>query len=70
MKGATIMSSIQEEKYEYDKFVAGFAQKFQEMKRDFNNLSEENKIKFKEDILAAFMMRGMLGVTEYLAQWK
>lgn len=64
------MNSIQEEKCEYDKFVIGFAQKFQEMQRDYNNLSTENKIKFEKDIKAAFLMRGMMGVTEYLAQWK
>ena len=55
---------------EYDKFVIGFAQKFQEMQRDYNNLSTENKNKFKKDIMTAFLMRGMIGVTEYLAQWK
>ena len=70
MKGATIMKSIQEENMEYDKFVIGFAQKFQEMQRDYNNLSAENKIKFEKDIMAAFWTRGMMGVTEYLAQWK
>lgn len=68
MKGATIMKSIQEENMEYDKFVIGFAQKFQEMQRDYNNLSAENKIKFEKDIMAAFWTRGMMGVTEYLAQ--
>ena len=64
------MNSIQEEKYEYDKFVIGFAQKFQEMQHDYNNLSTENKIKFEKDIMTAFLMRGMMGVTEYLAQWR
>lgn len=36
------MKSIQEENMEYDKFVIGFAQKFQEMQRDYNNLSAED----------------------------
>ena len=70
MQGVTIMNSIQEEKYEYDKFVIGFVQKFEEMQRDYNALSTENKIKFEKDITTAFLMRGMMGVTEYLAQWK
>ena len=70
MKGVTIMKSIQEENMEYDKFVISFAQKFQEMQRDYNNLSAENKIKFEKDIMTAFLMRGMMGVAEYLAQWK
>lgn len=64
------MKSIQEENMEYDKFVIGFAQKFQEIQRDYNNLSAENKIMFEKDIMAAFWMRGMMGVTEYLAQWR
>ena len=70
MKGVIIMKSIQEENIEYDQFVIGFAQKFQEMQRDYNNLSVENKIRFEKDIMASFWMRGMMGVTEYLAQWK
>ena len=64
------MKSIQEENVEYGNFVIKFAQKFQEMQRDYNNLSAENKVKFEKDIMTAFMMRGMMGVTEYLAQWK
>ena len=64
------MKSIQEESIEYDKFVIGFTQKFQEMQRDYNNLFAENKIKFEKDIMNAFLMRGIMGVTEYLAQWK
>lgn len=70
MKGVIIMKSIQEENIEYDKFVIGFAQKFQEMQRDYNNLSVENKIRFEKDIMDSFWMRGMMGVAEYLAQWK
>ena len=70
MKGAPKMKSIEEDNIEYDKFVIGFAQKFQEMQRDYNNLSVENKIKFEKDIMTAFLMRGMIGVTDYLAQWK
>ena len=64
------MKSIQEENIEYDRFIIGFAQKFQEMQRDYNNLSVENKIRFEKDIMDSFLMRGMMGVTEYLAQWK
>ena len=70
MKRATIMKSIQEENFEYDKFVIGFAQKFEEKQCDYNNLSAKNKIKFEKDIMASFWMRGMMGVTEYFAQWK
>lgn len=34
-------------KYEYDKFVIETAHKIQEIQQDFNNLSDENKIKFQ-----------------------
>lgn len=64
------MKSIQEENYEYDKFVIEFAQKLQEILRDYNNLSAGNKSRFERDMSNALFMRGMVGVTEYLAQWK
>lgn len=60
------MKSIKEEKYEYDKFVIGLVHKVQEIKYDFNKLSNENKIRFENDVMRAFMLKGMVGVLEYL----
>lgn len=36
------------------------------------SMQEENikYDKFEKDIMNAFLMRGMMGVTEYLAKWK
>ena len=70
MKGATTMKSVQEEKYEYDKFVIGLAHKVQEIQQDFNKLSDENKIRFENNVMRAFMLKGMVGVSEYFNQWK
>ena len=53
------MDSFQE-KYEYDKFVIETA----------HNLSDENKIKFQNDVMRAFMIKGIEGVSEYFSQWK
>lgn len=52
------MDSFQE-KYEYDKFVIETAHKIQEIQQDFNNLSDENKIKFQNDVMRAFMIKGI-----------
>ena len=56
--------------YEYDKFVIETAHKIQEIQQDFNNLSDENKIKFQNDVMRAFMIKGIEGVSEYFSQWK
>lgn len=63
------MDSFQE-KYEYDKFVIEIAHKIQEIQQDFNNLSDENKIKFQNDVMRAFMIKCIEGVSEYFSQWK
>ena len=52
------MYSIQE-KCEYDKFVIEFAHKVHEIQQDFNNLSDDNKIKFQNDVMRAFMIKGI-----------
>lgn len=63
------MDSFQE-KYEYDKFVIETVHKIQEIQQDFNNLSDENKIKFQNDVMRAFTIKGIEGVSEYFSQWK
>lgn len=63
------MKSIQEEKYEYDKFVIGLAHKVQEIQQDFNKLSDENKNRLKNDVVRAFMLKGIEGVSDYFNQW-
>lgn len=70
MKGATTMNSIQEERYEYDKFVIELAHKVQEIQQDFNKLSDENGIRFENDVMRAFMLKGVVGVSEYFNLWK
>ena len=70
MNGATIMKSIQEENIEYDKFVIGLAHKVQKIQQDFNKLSDENKIRFENDVTRAITAKGIVGVSEYFNQWK
>ena len=64
------MKPIREEKYEYDKFVIELAHKVQEIQQDFNKLSDKNKIRFENDIMRAFMLKGLAGVSGYFDQWK
>lgn len=64
------MNSIQEERYEYDKFVIELAHKVQEIQQDFNKLSDENRIRFENDVMRAFMLKGVVGVSEYFNLWK
>ena len=70
MKGATKMKSIQEENYEYEKFVIELAHKVQEIQQDFNKLSDEDKFRFENDVTRAFRLKGVVGVSEYFKQWK
>lgn len=58
------MKSIQEEKYEYDKFVVELAHKIQEIRQDFNKLSDENKIRFINTVMGAFMLKGVAGTSK------
>lgn len=70
MKGVATMKSIQEEKYEYDKFVIELSHKIQEIQKDFNNLSDENRNRLENDVMRAFMLKGIVGVSEYFNQWR
>ena len=70
MKGTIEMKSIQEEKYEYDKFVIELIHKVQEIQQDLNKLSDENRIRFENDVMKAFMLKGVVGISEYFNQWK
>ncbi len=64
------MNSIQEEKYEYDKFMIELVHKVQEIQENINKLSDENKKRLQNDIMRAFVLKGIKGVSEYFNQWK
>ena len=70
MKGVVVMKTIQEEKYEYDKFVIELSHKLHDIQQDFNKLSDENKIRFENTISRVLLTKGILGVLEYLNQWR
>ena len=63
------MDSFQEI-YEYDKFVIVSSHAIQEIQQDFNNLSDDFSIVFQNDVMRAFMIKGIEGVSEYFSQWK
>lgn len=56
------MKSTEKENYEYDKFMVEFVYKVQEIRRDFDKLSDENKMRFKKDI---FRIMGIEGGMAY-----
>ena len=60
------MKTIQEEKYEYDKFMLGLAHKTQEVQYDFDKLSDENKCKVKNELAKVLVAHGITGVLEHL----
>lgn len=69
-KGAIKMKTIQEEKYEYDKFVIELSHKLHDIQQDFDKLSDENKIRFENTVSRVLLTKGILGVLDYLNQWR
>lgn len=59
------MKSLQEEQREYEKFAIEFGQKLQEIRQDYNKLSDENKYRFQNEIVNILFSRGIVGVMEY-----
>lgn len=60
------MKIIQEEQYEYEKFMLELANKSHEINQDFNRLSEENKCRVKCELMNVIAARGLNGVLEYI----
>ena len=50
--------------------MIGLAHKVQEIQQDFNKLSDENKIRFENDVTRAITAKGIVGVLVYFNQWK
>jgi hypothetical protein len=48
--GVGRMKSMQEEQYEYNKFMSELFRKAEEVQRDFNNLSPENQRKVYDEV--------------------
>ena len=60
------MKSIQEEQYEYGKFMLELAQKSQEIQQDYNKLSDENKCRVKNELERILSARGLAGFLEHI----
>ena len=60
------MNNIQEEQYEYEKFMIALAHKSHEIKQDFDKLSAENKYKVKCGLKNALATGGLSGVLKFI----
>ena len=59
------MSDQSQEMREYIKFWTKFSQKSEEILREYNNLSDENKKKASAEAQRIFMAQGVAGVMEF-----
>ena len=64
------MNSIQEEKFEYEKFMFELAHKAQEAQKDFDKLSEANKARVMNELEKVLTARGLAGVMEHINRVK
>ena len=64
------MKSIQEEKFEYEKFMFELAHKARETQKDFDKLSEANKARVINELEKVLATRGLAGVMEHINRMK
>lgn len=64
------MNNIQEEQYEYEKFMLALAHKLQEINQDFAKLSIENKYKVEGELKNALDIGGLAGVLKHINMYK
>ncbi len=62
------MKDIQQEQYEYEKFMSELANKVYEISQEFNKLSQENKIRVEYEMKKIFSTYGVAGVLEYISR--
>lgn len=65
MRGISIMGDQSQEMREYIKFWTKFSQKSEEILKEYNNLSDENKKKASAEAQRIFMAQGIAGVMEF-----
>ena len=59
------MKTNQETQNEYNKFMIEFMHKIQEIKQDFNKLSDENKCRVKNELEEMVGVRGLTTILEH-----
>ena len=64
------MNSIQEGKFEYEKFMFELAHKAQEAQKDFDKLSDANKARVMNELEKVLTARGLAGVMEHINRVK
>lgn len=62
------MKSIQEEQYEYNKFMSELFRKVEEVQRDFNNLSPENQKMVYSELGKYVQVESVLAFFQYVNQ--
>lgn len=69
-KEGQVMKLIQEEKYEYEKFMFELAHKAREAQKDFDKLSEANKARVINELEKVLAARGLAGIMEHINRMK
>lgn len=69
-KEVQVMKAIQEEKFEYEKFMVELAHKAQETQKDFDKLSEANKARVINELEKVLAAHGLAGVMEHINRMK
>lgn len=64
------MNLIQQEQYEYDKFMLKLTNKSREIQEDFDKLSQNNKYRVKNELEKVLAVRGLTGVMEHINMQK
>ncbi len=62
------MKSIQEEQYEYNKFMSELFRKGQEIQRDLNNLSPQNKRRVYDELGKYVQVESVIAFLQHINQ--
>lgn len=68
LRGAGRMKLMQEEQYEYNKFMSELFRKGQEIQRDFNNLSPENQKRVYSELGKYVQVESVIAFLQHINQ--
>lgn len=68
LRGVDRMKSMQEEQYEYNKFMSELFRKVQEIQRDFNNLSPENQKRVYSELGKYVQVESVIAFLQHINQ--
>ena len=67
-RGVGRMKTMQEEQYEYNKFMGELFRKGQEIQRDFNNLSPENQKRVYSELGKYVQVESVIAFLQHINQ--